>query len=96
MTTAPRSAIVPTWKSALVQREKTMELSLEDIDVYTAIALERTDEEQLVHEWQTEQLQRLGISETMAQVYASQVDWHQVAHLVERGCPPGLALDILR
>ena len=73
-----------------------MELSLDDIDVDTAIAVERTDEEQLVLEWQTEQLERLGVSETMAYTYASQVDWHQVAHLVERGCPPGLALDILR
>jgi len=96
MTSPPRSAIVPTWTSALVQREKTMELSLDDIDVYTAIAVERTEEEQLVLEWQTEQLERLGVSETMAYAYASQVDWHQVAHLVERGCPPGLALDILR
>jgi hypothetical protein len=73
-----------------------MELSLDDIDVYTAIAVERTDEEQLVYEWQTEQLERLGVSETMAYAYASQVDWHQVAHLVERGCPPELALDIIR
>ena len=72
-----------------------MELSL-DSDVYTAIALERTDEEQLVHDWQTEQLERLGVSETLAQAYASQVDWHQVAHLVDRGCPAALALEILR
>ena len=43
-----------------------MELSLDDIDVYTAIAVERTEEEQLVLEWQTEQLERLGVSETMA------------------------------
>ncbi len=73
-----------------------MELSLDDIDVYTAIAVERTDEEQLVYEWQAEQLEGLGVSETMAYAYASRVDWHQVAHLVERGCAPGLALDILR
>lgn len=73
-----------------------MELSLDTEDLYLSIAIERTDEEQLVHEWQTEQLERLGISQTMAQAYASQVDWHQVGHLVRRGCPPDLAVEILR
>ena len=27
---------------------------------------------------------------------ADHVDWHQVARLVQRGCPPRLALDIVR
>jgi hypothetical protein len=91
----PVSAIVPTSTSALCQRENTVELGLE-IDIHSAIPFERTDEEQLVHEWQAEQLERLGFSETMAQAFASRLDWHQVAHLVERGCSPELALDILR
>jgi hypothetical protein len=72
-----------------------VELSL-DIDIHSATPFERTDEEQLVHEWQSEQLDRLGFSETMAQAFASRVDWHQVEDLVGRGCPPELALEILR
>jgi len=78
-----------------MSEEKTLELGL-DIDIHSATAFERTDEEQLVHEWQAEQLERLGLSETVAQAFASSVDWHQLAHLVVRGCPPDLALEILR
>ena len=52
------------------------------------------DEHSLVHEWRVEQLTRLGIPETLAGVVAAHVDWHQVAGLVQRGCPPRLALRI--
>jgi hypothetical protein len=29
-------------------------------------------------------------------MYADHIDWHQVARLVRRGCPPRLALRIVR
>ena len=46
----------------------------------------------LVHTWRASQLRRLGVPGTLAEIYADRVDWHQVARLVRRGCPPGLAL----
>jgi hypothetical protein len=49
-----------------------------------------------VHEWRVWQLTRLGIPWSVAQAVADQVDWHQVARLVQHGCPPRLALDIVR
>jgi hypothetical protein len=33
------------------------------------------------------QLKRLGISGTLAEIYADCVDWHQIARLVQHGCP---------
>ena len=48
----------------------------------------------LVHTWRVSQLTRLGVPGTLAEIYADRVDWHQVARLVRRGCPPGLALRI--
>jgi len=39
---------------------------------------------------------RLGIPWPVAEAAAGHVDWHQMAVLVQRGCPPGLALRILR
>jgi hypothetical protein len=50
----------------------------------------------LVHEWRVTQLIRLGIPWSLAQAAADFVDWHQVARLVRRGCPPRLALQIVR
>ena len=50
----------------------------------------------LVHEWRVRQLTRLGIPWSLAQAAADPVDWHQVATLVRRGCPPRLALQIIR
>ena len=50
----------------------------------------------LVHEWRVTQLTRLGIPWSLAQAAADQVDWHKVAKLVRRGCPPRLALQIVR
>jgi hypothetical protein len=41
-------------------------------------------------------LARLGIPWPVAEAAAGQVDWHQMAALVQRGCPPWLALRILR
>ena len=49
-----------------------------------------------VCEWQARQLTRLGVPWPLAQAAAGHVDWHQVARLVQRGCPPRLALRIVR
>jgi hypothetical protein len=48
----------------------------------------------LVHKWRAAQLRRLGIPGPLAEAYAERLDWHQVAKLVQRGCPPRLALRI--
>ena len=47
-----------------------------------------------VHNWRVFQLMRLGVSGPLAEIYADRIDWHQVARLVRRGCPPLLALRI--
>jgi hypothetical protein len=57
-------------------------------------AIER--DELLVHEWRVRQLTRLGIPGLLAEGAASRVDWHEIARLVQRGCPPLLALRIVR
>ena len=54
------------------------------------------DDDLLVREWQVTQLTRLGIPWSLAQAAAGHVDRHQVARLVRRGCPPRLALQIVR
>ena len=51
-------------------------------------------EERSVHDWRVSQLTRLGIPGPPADVYADRIDWHQIARLVQRGCPPQLALRI--
>jgi predicted component of type VI protein secretion system len=50
----------------------------------------------LVHDWRVAQLVRLGIPGLLAETSADHVDWHQVAKLIQRGCPPLLALRIVR
>jgi hypothetical protein len=53
-------------------------------------------EKLLVHNWRVARLTRLGIPRALAEVYADRLDWHQVARLVQHGCPPRLALRIAR
>ena len=48
-----------------------------------------------VHNWRVSQLKRLGVPGLLAETCADRIDWHQVARLVQRGCPPGLALRIV-
>lgn len=48
-----------------------------------------------VHEWRVRQLTRLGLAQPAADVVADQVDWHDVARLVRRGCPVSLAVAIV-
>jgi hypothetical protein len=56
----------------------------------------RTDEELMIEAWQAEQLRGLGLSCIVAETFAGLVDWHEIAALVARGCPPELALEIVR
>jgi len=53
-----------------------------------------TRDDLLVHNWRVSQLERLGVPSPLSTVYADRVDWHEVARLVQRGCPPQLALRI--
>ena len=50
----------------------------------------------LVHDWRVSQLTRLGIPGALAEVHANHVDWHQIARLVQHGCPVRLAIRIAR
>jgi hypothetical protein len=52
-------------------------------------------EDSLVHEWRVAQLKRLGIPWVLAEAAADNVDWHAIDGLVQRGCPPELALRIV-
>jgi hypothetical protein len=54
------------------------------------------EEELRVRAWSTEQLTRLGLPYVLAYTFAGLVDWHAFADLVEHGCPPELALEIIR
>jgi hypothetical protein len=61
------------------------------------VTQEAIDQDSLpVHNWRAAQLKRLGIPGALAEAYADRLDWHQVARLVHRGCPPLLALRIVR
>lgn len=48
-----------------------------------------------VHAWRVTQLKRLGIPAPLAEADADRVDWHKIAGLVHRGCPPRLAMRIV-
>jgi hypothetical protein len=50
----------------------------------------------LVREWRAVQLRRLGLPSILAETFADDVDWHALSTLIERGCPLGLALEIVR
>jgi hypothetical protein len=88
-------SFLPSEQLISISEEQTMEETMEQL-VAEDIEFERTDEEVLVHEWRAEQLVRVGISRVVAEGFAGRVDWHDIAALVERGCSPDLALDIVR
>jgi hypothetical protein len=48
----------------------------------------------VVHNWRVSQLIRLGIPALLAEVYADRLDWHQIAQLIQHGCPVRLAIRI--
>jgi hypothetical protein len=50
----------------------------------------------VVREWRAEQLRRLGVPSILAETFADDVDWHALSAVIERGCPLGLALEIVR
>ena len=52
-------------------------------------------EELQVLAWRAEQLGRLGLSRSLAEMFAGIVDWHEISALVERGCPLALAFEIV-
>jgi class 3 adenylate cyclase len=76
-----------------MERSSTSDL---DLDLDLELDLEENSEERLVREWRAEQLRRLGLPPLMALAFADIVDWHDLAALVRRGCPPILALEIVR
>jgi hypothetical protein len=57
---------------------------------------ENETEELQIYAWRIEQLWRLGLPSAIADEVVNVVDWHDVARLVDRGCPPELALEIAR
>jgi hypothetical protein len=65
---------------------------LEEIEVEA----EESAEDARTYAWQVEQLSALGLSSVVASAVATIVDWHEIARLVERGCSPELALEIVR
>ena len=54
------------------------------------------DQDLVVWRWRAQQLHRLGLSWVLAHAFAAVVDWHDFARLVDRGCSPELALEIVR
>lgn len=64
---------------------------------HEAVSRDATSRERrLVHAWRMSRLTGLGIPGPLAEAYADRLDWHQIARLVRRGCPPLLALRIVR
>ena len=64
----------------------------------TATAAPREDidgEAGAVHAWRVSRLTGLGLAWPVAEAVADQVDWHEVANLVQRGCPAALAVAII-
>jgi hypothetical protein len=53
---------------------------------------EAIEGQDLVHQRRVARLARLGIPWSVAEAVAGHIDWHQMAALVQRGCPPWLAL----
>jgi hypothetical protein len=58
----------------------------------------RPTEQELVEAWRAQTLERAGFPEDVAAELAmrSDVDLHRAIELLERGCPPAVAADILR
>jgi hypothetical protein len=60
------------------------------------VEAEESEEDARIYAWRVEQLSGLGLSHVTASAAAWFVDWHEIAGLVERGCSPELALEIVR
>jgi hypothetical protein len=83
----PRAATTQTQKESIVDELAQIEVEVE---------VDESEEDACVYAWRVEQLSGLGLSQMIASAVASFVDWHEVARLVERGCSPELALEIVR
>jgi hypothetical protein len=69
---------------------------LAEIEMEMEMETEESEEDASVYAWRVERLSGLGLSHVIASAVAPLVDWHEIARLVERGCPPELALEIVR
>jgi hypothetical protein len=72
------------------------ELESVEVDVLGSVEIQAPDEDARVNAWRVERLSGLGLSNIVASAVAPFVDWHEIARLVERGCSPELALEIIR
>ena len=66
------------------------------MDEVESVEIQASDEDARVYAWRVERLSYLGLSNLVASAVAPLVDWHEIARLVERGCSPVLALEIVR
>lgn len=57
---------------------------------------QKAEEMRRVRAWREEQLRRLGLASSLVETFADSVDWHAVAALIDCGCSPELALEIVR
>jgi hypothetical protein len=67
-----------------------------EVDEVESVEIQASDEDARVYAWRVERLSDLGLSNIVASAVAPLVDWHEIARLVERGCSPELALEIIR
>lgn len=67
-----------------------------EVDEVESVEIQASDEDARVYAWRVERLSDLGLSNIVASAVAPLVDWHEIARLVERGCSPELALEIVR
>ena len=67
-----------------------------EVDELESVEIQASDEDARIYAWRVERLPDLGLSNLVASAVAPLVDWHEIAHLVERGCSPELALEIVR
>ena len=67
-----------------------------EVDEVESVEIQASDEDARVYAWRVERLAGLGLSNIVAAAVAPFVDWHEIARLVERGCSPELALEIVR
>jgi predicted component of type VI protein secretion system len=81
----PRTRAHETQKESIVNELAEIEVEAEE-----------SEDDARVYEWRVEQLSALGLSQVIASAVASFVDWHEIARLVEHGCSPELALEIVR
>ena len=72
------------------------ELHSVEFDQLEDVETDGSDEDARVYAWKVERLSGLGFSEVVAAAVAPLVDWHEISRLVERGCSPELALEIVR